>query len=77
MKRIRTAVLPVMVMIFPTACGGKPDAASGSGLEQGIRASEEAVTAERNDFPGENCPASFMCMVQRILFTVSLKNSMR
>lgn len=45
MKRIKTVVLPVMVMIGLTACGGKPDSVFGSGLEQGIKAAEGTVAA--------------------------------
>lgn len=36
MKRIRTVMLPIAVMAFLTACGGKPDVTSGSALKQGI-----------------------------------------
>lgn len=49
MKRIRTVMLPVMVIMFLTACGGNPDVISGSDLEQGIKAVEEAIIAERDE----------------------------
>lgn len=58
MKQIRAVVLSVVVMISLTACGGKPATASGSDLEQGIKAVEEAVRTERNEISVQNTDSS-------------------